>query len=220
MNARGNTTIASQIPSQSYGFQQTTGQKRAREIMGNNFVSIEKAIRHLRIAPTTRQLAALAEIPFSEAVLTACKATHVLIAVFPISLLEVRGRFDCELFCSEAVWYNSQVFAEELGETGWHLVRKTPVETSIRKTWSEQRALISNDEQIPTARLMVYTIISHFLAVGERLFETVYVRCSDVVSDGSRVIVGHFNSEGLFVDHDWDHYRYDSLGLASARKSH
>ncbi len=66
---------------------------------------------------------------------------------------------------------------------------------------------------------MVYTIIGHFLATGERLFENVYVRCSDVGSGGSRVDVGHFDSEGLDVFRGYsDGHCHDFLGLSSARK--
>ena len=65
---------------------------------------------------------------------------------------------------------------------------------------------------------MVYTIIGHFLATGERLFEDIYVRCSDVDSVGYRVVVGGFGSNGLGVDGHWDDCRGGGVGVASARK--
>ena len=46
---------------------------------------------------------------------------------------------------------------------------------------------------------MVYTIIGHYLATGERLFEHIYVRTSSVDSGGRRVGVGRFDSRGLDV---------------------
>lgn len=100
----------------------------------------------------------------------------------------------------------------------WKLVRKTPVANSTSKTWSEQQALLMSNEETPTARVMVYMIIGHFLATGERLFEKVYVRCLDLDSDGYRVNVGSFDSNGLFVGNYWDDLRYDRIGVSAARK--
>ena len=203
------------------GFEPTTSQKRACEIMGRNMFGVEEAIRHFGVTPSRQQIAGLSEIPFSEATLEQCKETHVLVAVFPLSILEIRGKVaqGQRLFYDQD-WYNKQAFAKEKGETEWKLVRKTPVENSTIKTWPEQQALLANNEETPTARVMVYTIIGHFLATGERLFEKIYVRCSDVGSVGSRVRVGSFDSVGLFVYYYyWDAFRLDGVGVSAARKS-
>ena len=136
-----------------------------------------------------------------------------------MSIIEIRGKVPANqrLFCDQD-WYNKESFAKDRGEAAWHLVRKTPVTNSTSKTWDEQQALLAKDEETPTARVMVYTIIGHFLATGERLFENIYVRCSDVDSRGNRVYVGGFDSDGLRVVSFWDGYRDSSIGLASARK--
>ena len=65
---------------------------------------------------------------------------------------------------------------------------------------------------------MVYTIIGHFLATGERLFEQIYVRCVDPDSDGCRVRVGDFDADGLVVNSSEDDTRNNYIGVASARK--
>lgn len=198
------------------GFEATTIQKRAREIMGQNFFGVEEAIKYFRVNPSKQQLAP-AEVPFTEATLEECKETHVLIVVFPLSILDVRSKVDSELFYDQS-WYNKESFAKERGEVSWQLVRKTPVENSTRKTWDEQQALLSDKEETPTARVMVYTIIGHYLAASERLFESTYVRCSDVGSRGGRVFVGYFCRHGLRVSSNWDDSRSGSLGVASVRK--
>jgi len=204
---------------QNGGFEPTTSQKRAREIMGKSFFGIEEAIKHFGVNPTRQQLATLSEIPFSEAVLEQSKDTHVLVAVFPLSILEVRGKVERKLFYShEDAWYNKQSFAKERGEVTWQLVRKTPVDNSTSKNWQEQQALLSKEDEVPTAQVMVYTIIGHYLATGERLFERIYVRTSSVDSVGLRVLVGYFGSGGLSVRSHWDAYRYAYLGVSSARK--
>jgi len=205
---------------QNGGFEPTTSQKRAREIMGKNFFGVEEAIKHFGVNPSRQQLAALSEIPFSEAVLEQSKDTHVLVAVFPLSILEVRGKVERKLFYShEDAWHNKQSFAKERGEVTWQLVRKTPVDNSTSKNWQEQQALLSKEDEVPTAQVMVYTIIGHYLATGERLFERIYVRTSSVDSDGYRVYVGYFDSGGLVVNFDWDDRRGGGpLGVSSARK--
>jgi len=199
-------------------FEATTSQKRAREIMGHNYFGIEEAIKHFGVNPSRQQLAALSEV-LTEAELRECKDTHILVAIFPMSILEIRGKDERKLFYSHGdAWYNKQAFAKDRGEAAWHLVRKTPVANSTSKTWDEQQALLAKNEETPDARVMTYTIIGHLLTTGERLFENIYVRCSDVVSGGSRVDVGYFDSDGLVVDDYWDGYRDDVIGLASARK--
>ncbi len=199
------------------GFEPTTSHNRARQIMGKNFFGIEEAIQHFGVNPSKQQLAALSEIPSTEEVLVAFKNTHILVAVFPMSILDIRGKVENDLFYDQNL-YNKESFAKEKGEVSWQLIRKTPVENSTSKTWQERLALITKDEEVPLARVMVYTTIGHYLATKERLFENVYVRCSDVDSDGRRVYVGHFASEGLDVHSCWDDYRHDYIGLASARK--
>ncbi len=221
IDSKGNDLAAKVVKLiQNGGFEATTSQKRAREIMGRNMFGIEEAIGHFGVNPSRQQLAVLADVPFTEATLEACKDTHVLVAVFPLSVLDVRGKAERKLFYShEDAWYNKQAFAKDRGETRWMLVRKTPVDNSMSKTWDEQQALLGKDNETPTVQVMVYTIIGHYLNTGERLFENVYVRCSDVDSDGDRVYVGTFDSNGLSVDNYWDDNRSSRIGLSSARKS-
>ena len=189
---------------------------RAQQIMGKNFFGFEEAVEHLGISPTCRQFVALWRIPFTEAVLQQCTDTHILVAVFPLSILEIRGK-DSTLFHRQE-WYDEESFATERGEVNWRLVRKTPVGNSLSYNWSDQQALISKDDEVPTAQVMVYTIIGHFLATGERLFEKVYVHTSSVDSDGGHVSVGGFLARGLYVSNGWVGSCGDCLGIASARK--
>lgn len=222
IDSKGNDLAAKVVRFiQNGGFEATTSQKRAREIMGRNMFGIEEAIKHFWVNPSRQQLAVLSEVPFTEAALEECKNTHVLVAVFPMSILDIRGKAERKLFYShEDVWYNKQAFANDKGEEDWYLVRKIPVENSTSKTWNEQQAFLAKNEETPTARVTIYTIIGHYLNTGERLFEHIYVRCSDVDSDGlRRVNVGRFDSRGLDVNAYWGDYRYSSIGFASVRKS-
>jgi hypothetical protein len=201
------------------GFEPSTSQKRAREITGRNFFGIEEAIKYFGVNPSKQQLAYLAEVPFTEEVLKSCKDTHVLIAVFPMSILDIRGKVERKLFYRhDPAWYNKQEFAKDKGGVGWQLVRKVPIADSTNKMWNEQQALLENVEETPKAQVVVYTTIGHFLATGERLFENIYVRCSDLDSRGFRVFVGFFDARGLFVNGCRDDRCDGLIGLLGARK--
>ena len=202
------------------GFQSSTSQKCARDIMGRNFFGIEEAIRYFGVNPKKTELATLSEVPFTEEVLESVKDTHVLVVVFPMSILGVRVKVKDEsgrLFYDQS-WYNKESFAKDKGEVGWQLVRKVPIADSTNKTWNEQQALLGNIEETPKAQVVVYTIIGHFLATGERLFGNGYVRTSSVALDGMHVYVGYFDQLGLRV-HNWRDGLVGDFGVSSARKS-
>ncbi len=201
-----------------------TSRKQARAIMGTNFFGLQEAIQHFGVSPSRRQLAALSEVPFTEATLTECKDTHILVAVFPLSILDIRGKVGTKLFYDRD-WRNKDAFVRGRGKgvANWHLVRKTPVANSTSKTWDEQQALLAANEYVPTACTMTHTIIGHFLATGVRLFENIWVRCSDLVWNiwnNRRVSVGGFGADGL----DFDSYlgdcrgRVSIIGVSVARK--
>lgn len=200
-------------------FEPSTSHKQARAIMGKNFFGIEEAIKYFGVNPSKQKVAYLAKVPFTEEVLKSCTNTHVLVAMFPMSILNIRGKVERNLFYShDDARYNKQAFAQDKGEVSWHLVRKVPIADSTNKTWNEQQALLSKDEETPTVRIVVYTMVGHFLAAGERLFENIYVRCSDLDSDGRRVGVGSFASWGLFVNAWRDDHRDGDIGLSGVRK--
>jgi hypothetical protein len=209
------------------GFELSTSQTRAKEIMGANFFGIEEAIKHFGVSLSKRQLAYMSIIPFSETTLTAYKDTHILVAVMPLSIVQIRSYTAAmklpkwqKSFFYKQDWYNGQAFANECGQLEWHLVRKIPVDNSTSKTWDQQQGLLdAKIEQTPKAQVMVYTIIGHFLATSVHLFEKLYVRCSDLLSDGLRVYVGLFGADGLDVDGSYDDGVIDDLGVASSRKS-
>ena len=201
------------------GFQGSTSKKHAREIMGHNFFGVDEAIKHFGVYPSKLQLAYLAEVTFTEEVLKSCKDAHVLVAVFPMSILDIRGKVERTLFFNhDDAWYNKRAFAKDRGEIGWRLVRKTPVHDSTSKNWDEQQALLDKNEETPSARVCVYTIIGHFLATGERLFENGYVRTSSVASVCGRVGVGLLDQSGLGVSRWLDGSRPGHVGVSSARK--
>ena len=194
--------------------------ERAREIMGTNFIGPEIASKHFGYTWTAEDEKALTNIPFDEATLMTCKETHVLIAIPALSILDIRSRTDCALFYFQSgAWYESEKFATDKGTIGWHLVRKTDVPNSRSKMWNDQQHLLGPDEEIPTAHVVVYTIMAYWKNQGARLFETYYVRTSDVGSGGGRVSVGDFDQTGLYVSCWYDGNAHVIIGLSAARKS-
>ncbi len=199
----------------------TVTQKFARAT-GIPIFGIREAIQHFGVKPTRAQLSALAEIPFTEAELRECKDTHILVAVFPVSILDIRNKVGYKLFTDDAnaFCHDKQAFAKNKGEAMWCLVRRVPVPNSLGKTWNEQQAILSANEEMPTAQVMTYTIIGHFLATGERLFENINICCSDVSPVGGRVHVGYFSSRshGLYFGAHWDHEYPLTVYVAPLRK--
>lgn len=176
-------------------------QIRAREIMGRNFFGAEEASKHFGVKPSAQELAYLSDIPFSEDTLTACRNSHVLIAVFPLSIRKIRHKVAPEVFYrdphypQEEEWDKGQAFAMNRGELGWHLVHKTAVSYSAYETWCEQQKLLNIHEKTPTARVLVYTMAAQRLSAGELLF--IYlgsdsVRCADLLSSGNHVVVSGY----------------------------
>ncbi|MBI5077205.1 hypothetical protein HZB94_02395 [Candidatus Falkowbacteria bacterium] len=191
--------------------------ERARELLGGeNVLGPEEVEKTWGV-----RMEKVPEILFSEAELIECKDTHILVAICPLSILEIRDKVsgNQSLFRERnRNWYNKESFAKVRGKIEWRLVRKTPVGNSTDKTWDKQQALLTKYEETPTAQVMVYAIIGHFLATGERLFDNIYVRCSDVILRGCRVCVGFFGADGLNVAvSSVDDNAVVSIGVSASR---
>ncbi len=198
-------------------------EKVARKIMGRNFFGMEEAVRYFNLRPTKRQLIALTEIPFTSECLEASKETHLLVAVLPLSISDLRKRIGERAFNNSKYYDYARDSGEEFvtvrGTIGWQLVRKTVVPGSKEKRWLDQQALLADGEETPSARVMVYMIIAYYLMTGECLFEHHSARCSEVDSEGYRVDVGLFGLGYLDINSETDDFLCAYMGLASAFKS-
>jgi hypothetical protein len=185
-------------PSATIVCQLTPSYIRAREIMGRNMFGIEEATRYFGVNPSTEELTVLLDIPFSEAVLMECKETHILVAMFPLSINDIRGMAP-ELF-REDRYDKPQPFSSKHGSVRWLLVKKTPS---------------TGGDKIPFAYMVVYAAIGHFLATGEWFLGSAYLRCTDFDSGSYHVIVGVSDSGKLDVLGDWGSIYKDRVGTAS-----
>jgi hypothetical protein len=159
-----------------------TTPERAKEIMGDNFVGVDEVKKSLDITPTETQLKKLAEIPFSEIVLEKYKNTHILVAVFPLSIVHiasiVKGKFFAEgarhfLYEESGVymgqsWANSDEvkMTHQEGQTLWQLIQKKPRKIIGQKGFVD----IEKNEAVPSMRVLVYTIITYYLSTNKSSF--------------------------------------------------
>jgi hypothetical protein len=202
-------------------YQRSDAVKAAAEIMGTNFHGPEAAHGRIGVPFLSEYHEVAAAMPFSPEVLEACKDTHLLVWLAPLSLMEVWDK-QTKLFYSKSdPWYGKRAersWSKAKITAGWYLVRKAEAPDSRFKNWTEQQQQLMSDEEVPSAGVMAQAILIHYLETQERLFENVYVRTSSVDSDGNRVLVGCFGADGLIVG-SWGGERVSHFGLASSRKS-
>ncbi len=203
--------------------------KEASMVMGQNFFGVGDAFRYFhhdlipqKVARSWRE--ALRCIPFKKSTLEACKDTHVLVAVLPLSLTELLTEVlyvplinKCFNGYNEE-WFRKEPFAHVRGRPGWYLIRKESAYELRGKPWDIQRAL-APQEYVPCVRVLAYVVIAHFLKGGGRLFQDCYVRTADVGSGNGRVCLGLFERErGFSIRCGFDdNGQYLLLGVALAQ---
>jgi len=194
----------------------------AQSILGVDFITPEEIMKVTAVVYANKHLDALHKHLPPEDVLRWCKENNYAVLAappYPINLLNIR-MLDSNLFhLKSGGWYSEKKFASDNKTTqGWLLIRKDPVPKSTNKNWNKQNKLLSGVEHVPNSAEVSWLVTTYLKVHGIRLFENIYVRCSDLDSDGHRVLVGYFDAQGLRVNTYWDGYRHDYLGLASARK--
>lgn len=197
----------------------------AREILGQDFISPEEIAAARGLTYSTEQIAELERtLPNRETLEWLKRNDYYLVAGSPreMSLLDVRGLERSYFYSKTDGWYanESEAFARNEKVTcRWYMLRKGIVPNSTRKTWSEQKDLLSDLETAPMAVEKIWGMTVYKAVRGIYLLGSIYGRTSSVDSDGNRVYVGNFDDDGLRVD-DWDDTdRYGTLGVASSRKS-
>jgi|GEM_PF-3056549 len=198
-------------------------QKKAQEIMGKNMISVARAVECFELNPTHEQLLALGQIPFTEDLLKRCRNTHILVPVFPFSVKTIADLVGKKMFYHEATWKDNLPYFTEKGVPEWQLIRKTLYPKSKDLGRDQQFALISDVEEVPSARVITYAIFLYYLATGERLFRKKLGRTSTphFRQEWTYVICGIFNEScGYWFDepYDWLNFTWDYLGIFSAMK--
>ena len=206
-------------------YQSVTNLMHAREIMGKNMLGLDVAVDRFGSRLTPCQKLMLSNVPFSTETLLTRKDSHILAVVPTLSILDIRDKTakmklpDGQTgFFSANNQYDNVSCCSTESEPVWRLVRKTEVDNSTDTVWEKQRMLLGENEETPTAQVMVYTIIAYFLVTGERLFERHYGRCADLFWGIRRAVVGPFDNSGLHLGANQEDSRDSIVGSCSARK--
>lgn len=216
----------------STGLKSNQAYTNAREIMGKNFLGVEEAVRCFGVRPTENQLSALADIPWDEKTLQDCAETHVLVAIFPISIMDIR-RIVMRRWPDEKLfpvvkdgyqeWYLEFPFANDLGKVGWMLIRKTILPDSSTRWWWECKKILKPRETMLTAQQAVYAIVEMLLTTSEKLFEGKHTWCSDNIENEPALthapIVGFGDDGEVDIDHKAiSDKSYTNVGVVPAIK--
>lgn len=199
--------------------QETQSQEEAAAIMGRNYFSVAHAKEFFGIQhgwDGMDALEQLIEVPFTKAKLEECKDTHLLFPYLPLNPFELVHGLKDKNVMSDQDWYLGRSmygFGRFKTTARWVLLRKTPVDGSLDKTWASQDAPESED--VPSAHMVMYALAGHFLKEKERLFEGIVVRCSDSIKPDHRVSVGFDRAGGINVAAIRDEAADPRVGLAS-----
>lgn len=191
----------------------------AREIMGDNCIDIDDVVNGLSLIIPTSLQAIFETVPWTRETLESVKETHVLVAVLPFSIMDLWRMLGSELFCDcqGEEWFKGKRYAEVHEAPAWHLVRKDAVPNSASRSWAEQQALLGEEETVPSARVIVSTVVSHYLRHGETMFQNIYARCSDEDGEGGHVSVAVLHRTQIHTEHWTDETRLMQIGLATER---
>lgn len=198
---------------------ETVSQARAREIMGKNFFGTEDVAKYYNVTYNPEQLLAFEEVPFSEATLEFRKHTHVLVAGFPMTTLEIRAKMRERFLSQEGGWYKKEPFViNECVKLRWYLFSKNVVPNSAGKDFQGQTLLLSQEEEVPRVVEFLYVTLLYLFAREEQLFLNVYIRCSDLDRDGMRAEIIFDSNAGIRFNNSWDTAMWPELAIVSSRR--
>lgn len=184
---------------------------------------------------TPKQMAAVGDFPWSDAVLNSpcpfhpgkmIRETHfAFVGVDSITMMELQRLNPTETeprFASYAPesWYSKEKFATKTAlAPRWYLLLKDIVPGSENKTFDEQKAMLPAEYEVPTAVAETTKDVLVFKKTSVYANPNRYARTSDVVSGGYRVLVGNCDPHGVHVSYWDDGNPYDFLGVGASRKS-
>jgi hypothetical protein len=184
----------------------------ARQILRENFLGAEQSVTHFKLSPTPSELERLSAVPWSENELIHLRDSHLLVAVFPISLAQILQSVPSVMHGQS--WYDSEPFAHRRGNSKWWLIAKSCPERFLSRNWEGQVQMLQRAAAIPTVRVFAYSIGIYYLANHRHLFPSLLVRCKDVISSSCHITAGEFQLDGLRISYEWDRHCASTLGVA------
>ncbi|MEK7552173.1 MAG: hypothetical protein AAB534_02030 [Patescibacteria group bacterium] len=163
------------------------------------------------------------EVLFSGQVLqSAGNSGFDLLPFATLSILYLGTHYPRFFFAREqgAWWKKGFSFVSETGVAPrWHLVRRKRLFTVPGMQWNSEQVIaqIPDDEQLPPARVLVYTALVYHLRNEERWLENFYAPSSDKVN-GRTVCVGYNDGGGLDITLERDHMPGYKFGVVTEKK--
>ena len=133
------------------------------------------------------------------------------------SLLQLREQFGVgkKGFYNNDWWLKDE-FAKETPKKGTYEIELHPEWNNLN--CQEQLDKIGDEMGFLHPAVLAEAILTHYKETNERLMDNWFSRTCSVDSSGRRVLVGYFDSVGLYVAYYWGDYRVSDIGVASARK--
>ncbi len=175
--------------------------EQAKEIMGQNFVGLERVKEYFGIDPTPDQYFKYAQIPYSIKTLQSLRDTHILVAVFPISIFEMMEKYPNLFDVKNITTYygdSEELFIRDEGKCQWILLNKTSIQYK------------QNYDSL-TAQPTVYAMLSYHLSSGEEIFAGDYgVHVSNQTYQEGHEVYVRFSKYGKidFMDHEYGKTEY------------
>jgi hypothetical protein len=185
-------------------------------IMGRNFFGVDQGIDHLHSIPDERNIGLLAKIPFSRELLQSCSKTHMLVAVPPVSIMDMKDMIGSPVlnfeFCTES---DSAPFLLDKDSASWQLILKWCIPWSLGTTHNEQLRLAGAVEKIPVARDLMYALaVNTILHPDEKFTDPLFMRCKGITNYPREVAIVGGDSSGLRASHDGGMARIPYVGGA------
>lgn len=200
-------------------FEEPESHRKAREILGPDFHSVEAAQRHF-MPYSMEELAARMAIPFAEEILRPCAGEFVLLPTHPLDLPAIHAAHP-ERFTADPdnPWFGGRqrkAWSQKI-TVPWLLIRKKVVPDSWSKVVIAQQEHLK--QAFPNERFQLpaeycYAAILHYLETRERLGGDYHVRFA-VQSPGGSWVTVLWDGGRLHID-DWYDYADDSVASASA----
>jgi len=146
---------------------------------------------------------------------------------YGLTMLKLKDAFGTSTNVQPCVWNNNwwlkEKFAKKVLKEGWHLTLAELPDESRDKTYDDQKALLTKEEELLTpVEVMYLCLVNYLVNDGERLLYncySCYSRTDTLDSCGYVVDLGGFGPGGLFALGRWrPTSRGSSLGVLAARK--
>lgn len=175
--------------------------EQAKEIMGQNFVGLERVKEYFGIDLTPDQYFKYAQMPYSIKTLQSLRDTHILVAVFSISIFEMMEKHP-KLFNVEEIniYYSSpnEIFIRDQGKCQWILLNKTSIQ-------------YGRGYNLLPAQPTVYAMLCYYLSSGNKIFVEEYgAHVSNTTCQEGHEVYVRFSEDGKiwFMDHEFNKTQY------------